>query len=139
MHCVNGTYNVLKLFCLFCRRSVSNLLHSGFRESLDSLIRSYVQRQGRALLDWDLQRTSPTPASAEDLDQQREDMDQQRDDPRDDRDNNTVRPPVAIPSPPVPPRQPLWHSVLYRNSWNRRNMHRTDIVRFIDTYTLHQT
>ncbi|XP_020577942.1 uncharacterized protein LOC110023058 isoform X2 [Phalaenopsis equestris] len=111
---------------LLSRRSVSNLLHSGFRESLDRLIRSYVQRQGRAPLDWDLHRTS-TPESPEDMDQQREDMDQQRDDRRDDREDNAVRPPVVIPSPPVPPRQPLWHSVLYRNSWNRRNMHRTDI------------
>ncbi|KAL0918282.1 hypothetical protein M5K25_010281 [Dendrobium thyrsiflorum] len=116
----------LELRELLSRRSVSNLLHSGFRESLDRLIRSYVQRQGRAPLDWDLQRTS-TLESTEDMEQQREEMEQQRDDPRDDREDNTVRPPVVIPSPPAPPRQPIWHSVLYRNSWSRRNMHRTDI------------
>lgn len=108
---------------LLSRRSVSNLLHSGFREHLDQLIRSYVQRQGRAPLDWDLQHTSPTPASIEEeLGEQREDLDQQRDGPRDVRQPTAVRPPASIPSPPVPPRQPLWQSVLPHNR-NRQNIH----------------
>ncbi|KAK8956801.1 hypothetical protein KSP39_PZI000625 [Platanthera zijinensis] len=109
---------------LLSRRSVSNLLHSGFREHLDQLIRSYVERQGRAPLDWDLQHTSPTPASVEDdLDEPSEDLDQQRDDPRDGRQSTAIRPPAPIPSPPVPPRQPLWHSALPHNRWNRQNIH----------------
>jgi len=31
----------------------------------------------------------------------------------------------VIPPPPIPPRQPLWHSELHRNNWIRQNIHRS--------------
>ncbi|XXG83686.1 hypothetical protein AAC387_Pa10g1381 [Persea americana] len=106
---------------LLSRRSVSNLLRSGFRESLDQLIQSYVQRQGRNPIDWDLQRPLPTPATPE------ENQDQQRDD-QNDQPDTVARPPLVVPSPPAPPPpQPLWHQDLHHTNWSRHTMHRSEI------------
>lgn len=105
---------------LLSRRSVSNLLHSAFRENLDRLIRSYVERQGRGPHSWDLEGTPPAPDSLEQgQEQHRDDEEQELHDPVD-------RPPLVIPPPPMPPRQPLWHSELHRNNWIRQNIHRSD-------------
>ncbi|KAJ0967145.1 hypothetical protein J5N97_024062 [Dioscorea zingiberensis] len=105
---------------LLSRRSVSNLLRSGFRESLDQLIQSYVQRQGRAPLDWELERTLPTDLPDEDQGHQRDDLDH-------DQQDAVARPPLVLPSPPVPPPQLLWHSELHHNSWASPSMHRSEI------------
>ncbi|XP_038979588.1 uncharacterized protein LOC103716994 [Phoenix dactylifera] len=105
---------------LLSRRSVSNLLRSGFRESLDQLIQSYVQRQGRAPFDWDLQGSMPTASPVEDQAQQRDDLNQ-------DQQETSPRPPLVLPRPPVPPPQPMWHSELHHNHWTRQSIHRSYI------------
>ncbi|KAJ7970510.1 RING/U-box superfamily protein [Quillaja saponaria] len=108
---------------LLSRRSVSNLLRSGFRESLDHLIQSYVERQGRAPIDWDLHRNLPTPNSAS----PERDQDQQRDEQSEDQQGAMNRPALVLPSPPVPPPQPLWHQDLHHTGWSRHGMHRSEL------------
>jgi hypothetical protein len=110
----------------FCRRSVSNLLHSVFCENLDRLIRSYVERQGRGPHPWDLEGTTPAPNSPE------RSQDQQGDDEDEELPQTVDRPPLLIPPPPIPPRQPLWQSELHRNNWIRQNIHcsSSDIVSY---------
>lgn len=105
---------------LLSRRSVSNLLDSAFRENLDRLIRSYVERQGRGPLSLSLEAT---PAAPDPPEQRQE---QHRDDEEQELHDTDDSPPIVIPPPPIPPRQPLWHSELHRNNWIRQNMHRSD-------------
>lgn len=103
---------------LLSRRSVSTLLRSGFRESLDQLIQSYVQRQGHTPLDWDLQGPPALPER---------DQGRQRDAPNQEPQDPVDRPPIALQSPPTPPPQQMWHSGLHHDNWNRHAMHRSEI------------
>ncbi|KAG6469949.1 hypothetical protein ZIOFF_070885 [Zingiber officinale] len=100
---------------LLSRRSVSNLLHSGFRESLDQLIQSYVQRQGTTPFNWDMGRPLLTLTPVED-------GDERRDGPNQATRRSNVFPPLFL-----PPRSPLWHSGMHLNNWVRQNMHCSEI------------
>ncbi|KAL2943167.1 Protein neuralized, partial [Bienertia sinuspersici] len=104
---------------LLSRRSVSTLLHSGFRESLDQLIQSYVERQGRDPIDWDLHRNLPT-ATAPLRDQESQPVEQNISD-------TINRPPLVLPSPPLPPPQPLWQQGLHQANLSRHGMHRSEL------------
>uniref|UniRef100_A0A5B6Z3U7 RING-type domain-containing protein n=1 Tax=Davidia involucrata TaxID=16924 RepID=A0A5B6Z3U7_DAVIN len=99
---------------LLSRRSVSSLLRSGFRESLDQLIQSYVERQGHASSDWELDRTLPSPAFVE--------QDQEQQDQNEGQSDTVERTPLVLPSAPVTSSQPLWDQDLHDN-WPRHNLH----------------
>ncbi|CAM8889274.1 unnamed protein product [Rhodiola kirilowii] len=48
---------------LIGRRRVSNLLESGFRENLNRLLQTYVERQAQASMGWDLNDSMSSPVS----------------------------------------------------------------------------
>ncbi|XP_076917236.1 uncharacterized protein LOC143577229 [Bidens hawaiensis] len=106
----NNVYS-MELRELLSRRSVSNLLRSDFRDSLDQLIQSYVSRQGHAPVDWDLNRPPVSP-----------EVDQDEPTDPNQQDVNGGGPSLVLPLPPVPPPQPIWHHFPY-SSWSRRTMH----------------
>ncbi|CAD6241618.1 unnamed protein product [Miscanthus lutarioriparius] len=100
---------------LLSRRSVSNLLSNGFGESLERLIRSYVQRRGHGPLNWNLDAAMPASnAPNANQEQERNLETRQFQAP-------VNRPALVIPPPPLPPRQPLWHRELRHNNWSSRH------------------
>ncbi|KAE8666743.1 Ring/U-Box superfamily protein [Hibiscus syriacus] len=101
---------------LLSRRSVSTLLQSGFRESLDQLVQSYVERQNHASADWELNGTSPTPVSLE------QDMEWQSGDQNDSHVDAETTPPT-LSSPRMPPMQSLWDQDLHRYNWAPHDAH----------------
>ncbi|GMI81702.1 hypothetical protein like AT2G27950 [Hibiscus trionum] len=101
---------------LLSRRSVSTLLRSGFRESLDQLVQSYVERQNHASVDWELNETSPTPVSLE------QDVEQQSGDQNDSH-GDAETTPLSLPSPRMPPMQPLWDQDSHHFNWAPHDAH----------------
>ncbi|KAH1225330.1 hypothetical protein AAZV13_11G152900 [Glycine max] len=101
---------------LLSRRSVSNLLGSSFRESLDQLIQSYVERQGHANIDWELQETTPSSASVE------QDLEQQSRDQIVGQEEGTVNSPLNLPSLPIPPPLPIWDQHHHRDNWSQNDI-----------------
>lgn len=95
--------NNIELRELMNRRRVSSLLHSGFRESLDQLIQSYVDRQTHAPDDWELRETSlPTFVA------------RGQDHPGTDHDEASIE---AGPPPALAPQG--WGQALHHTNWSR--------------------
>ncbi|CAB4282873.1 unnamed protein product [Prunus armeniaca] len=88
-----------------------------FRQNLDRLIQSYVERQGHATIDWELDDTSPSPESAEqDLEQtggyQNEGQVDSVESPS---------PSTVLPSQQIPP-SPLWDQESHPDNWPQHDM-----------------
>ncbi|KAG6503671.1 uncharacterized protein LOC121984649 isoform X1 [Zingiber officinale] len=115
----DSVYNV-ELQELLSRRSVSNLLHSRFRESLDQLVQSYIDRQGQGQghepFQLDMQGMPNRELPEDDQRRQTDDVVQGQ--------QASARPPHGAqpPRPPPPPPLPLWH-----RSWNRQSIRRSEI------------
>ncbi|KAF8111174.1 hypothetical protein N665_0076s0166 [Sinapis alba] len=100
---------------LSSRRRVSNLLQSGFRENLDQLIRSYVDRRSRDPVDWEEHETFPDPALVDEQQDEAQSGGGQEVDA-------VESPPLSLPSPMIPV-QPFWDHDQPNSSWPAHDMH----------------
>lgn len=94
---------------------MSNLLRSDFRESLNQLIQSYVERQGHASVDWELDNTSPSPAIVEQYEEQ------QSGDLHEAESDAVGSTPVVLPSPQFTHSQTTWDQEFYDTNWQQPN------------------
>ncbi|KAB2065482.1 hypothetical protein ES319_A09G091800v1 [Gossypium barbadense] len=138
---------------LLDRRSVSTLLHSGFRESLDQLMQSFRERRNYLYIDLELNETSATPASVEqDVEQQSRAQSEGQGDAevpplalpsprlpytpasveqyiewhtmdRNEGQGNVEVPPLALPSPRMTYMRPLWDQDSYHYNWVPHDVH----------------
>lgn len=111
--------------CLICRRSVSNLLSSGFRESLDQLIQSYVQRQEHDPHDWGFEGQRPSASGLHNVDPV-----EQRIDGQHQAELGAAPQPsaVALPGEAVLGEQRQWQIELPHANWSQQTMHRSEFV-----------
>lgn len=103
--------------CWHYRRRVSNLLQSGFRENLDQLIQSYMDRRSRNPVDWEEHETySDHTIVGEDTEQQ--------DDARSGgQELDAVESPrMSLPSQVIPI-QPRWDHDRSNSNWPAHDLH----------------
>lgn len=101
---------------LLSRRSVSNLLRSDFRQSLDQVLQLYAERQAHASVDWEMDEISPSLREVE------QDVQQSG--------SQNLGLPVVFeaaqilpPSVPVAHSQPFWDlDHLQDDNWLRNNL-----------------
>ncbi|KAL6649033.1 hypothetical protein ACP70R_013257 [Stipagrostis hirtigluma subsp. patula] len=106
---------------LLSRRSVSNLLSSGFRESLDQLIQSYVQRQEHDPHDWEFEGQRPTTGLLN------EDPVEHRIDELNQAESDTVpQPSTVLPGQTIFSHQGQWHIELPHRNWSQQAVHRSE-------------
>nr|VDD08150.1 unnamed protein product [Brassica oleracea] len=106
---------------LSSRRRVSNLLQSGFRENLDQLIQSYVDRRSRDPVDWEEHETFPDPLLADEHTEQQAD-DAQSGGGGGQEVDAVESPPLSLPSPVIPV-QVFWDHDRSNSSWPAHDMH----------------
>ncbi|XP_022996393.1 uncharacterized protein LOC111491630 isoform X1 [Cucurbita maxima] len=98
---------------LLNRRSVSTLLSSGFRESLDRLIRSYIDRRGHSTSNGDLdEMMSPYTSTEQEQEHDRQTIGQA---------GSAESHPLDLPLPPAMPPRQLWDHELSHDSWSRHD------------------
>lgn len=88
------------------------------------MIQSYVERQGHAHVEWELQETSPSsPLAERNMEQRSRDSLVGSEAP--------VNTPLDLPLPPTPPPQPLWDRQSRHDTWSQSDMNsqRLGIVR----------
>ncbi|XP_047982576.1 uncharacterized protein LOC125223457 isoform X2 [Salvia hispanica] len=85
---------------LFSRRRVSGLLRSGFRESLDQVLQSHVERQVLTSPEWELENESSSPSLVDQDQQQQPNVDRAMEATE----RNSFDPASSFVSTP----QPLW-------------------------------
>lgn len=108
-------YDIIK-HSLSCRRSVSSLLHSSFRESLDQLIQSYVERQGHDTANWEMHGTPAAPGEDQDPEQPNGDS-------RGNQEDDVHSPSLFYSSPQMVHAQPLWDQESTQDNWPQHEMH----------------
>ncbi|CAN8247184.1 unnamed protein product [Cochlearia groenlandica] len=102
---------------LSSRRRVSNLLQSGFRENLDHLIQSYMDRRSRNPVDWEEHETYPDSVILGERTEQQDDA-QSGGQELDAVESFSL----SLPSPAIPLQQ-LWDNDQSNINWPARDMH----------------